>query len=454
MESLGVFVSWKSAKIVKDFLDGDRLLAKSLKTVKSPDRSRIIFPLNPRVTRDRVEDVLKTIPYPVELEVDLFEFPVNKSRKDEEDGERGVRSRVTAVLREIIRRERNAGGEEGEEQQQSSMRADSNWEERQPKWKWERHEDLVILPRDPCFQFLEDEMDIRRWSDDSVLAFIQTLAPGSRRLAVQGAIRDDDFRSPRLQLILGESTVVRHKDNGIVYEFDASKCMFSSGNITEKLRVAKLDCAGQTVVDLFAGVGYFTLPYLVHAKAARVIACEWNPDAILALKTNLRINGVADRCTVLAGDNRETCPAGVAHRLNLGLLPSAEAILPVAARALKQPVSLEDVRWIHVHANVDRGKGNDDELERSATFSCNKLRVPQSWIDWAEKTRTQIQDLLRHRVAEERQMQQLGDDDDEKLESSAFNWTCRVAHCEHVKSYGPRIDHLVLDVKCQPVAAV
>ena len=29
--------------------------------------------------------------------------------------------------------------------------------------------------------------------------------------------------------------------------------MFSAGNITEKLRVAGMDCEGQTVVDLFAG---------------------------------------------------------------------------------------------------------------------------------------------------------------------------------------------------------
>lgn len=33
-----------------------------------------------------------------------------------------------------------------------------------------------------------------------------------------------------------------------------TKCMFSAGNITEKLRVAGFDCKGETVVDLYAGV--------------------------------------------------------------------------------------------------------------------------------------------------------------------------------------------------------
>jgi 16S rRNA G966 N2-methylase RsmD len=45
----------------------------------------------------------------------------------------------------------------------------------------------------------------------------------------------------------------------------------------------------QVVVDLFAGIGYFTLPYLVHAGAHHVHACEWNPAAVEALKKNLKV---------------------------------------------------------------------------------------------------------------------------------------------------------------------
>lgn len=41
--------------------------------------------------------------------------------------------------------------------------------------------------------------------------------------------------------------------------------MFSAGNVSEKLRVAQFSCEGQIVVDLYAGIGYFTLPYLVKA---------------------------------------------------------------------------------------------------------------------------------------------------------------------------------------------
>ena len=81
--------------------------------------------------------------------------------------------------------------------------------------------------------------------------------------------------------------------------------------------------------------------------------------------------------------------------------------------------------------------------ERMASFSCNKSRIPEAWIDWAEKTKTQFQDLLDRRKWEEEENYAISDI------ATAFNWTCQIVHCEHVKSYGPKTDHLVLDMKCR-----
>lgn len=59
------------------------------------------------------------------------------------------------------------------------------------------------------------------------------------------------------------------------------------------------------VTVYLTGIGYFTLPYLVHARASHVHACEWNPDAVEALKKNLSSNNVFDSCSVHQGDNRQ-----------------------------------------------------------------------------------------------------------------------------------------------------
>jgi len=132
-------------------------------------------------------------------------------------------------------------------------------------------------------------------------------------------------------MILGQNGIVRHKDNHIIYQFDVTKCMFSFGNITEKMRMAALDCSNEIVVDLFAGIGYFSLPLLIHAKAKHLYACDWNPHSIDALQKNLILNKVkSDRYTVIEGDNRLFRPSNVAQRVLLGILPSCRKFMKTA----------------------------------------------------------------------------------------------------------------------------
>jgi len=171
------------------------------------------------------------------------------------------------------------------------------------------------------------------------------------------------------------------------------------------------------VVDLFAGIGYFTLVYLVHANAKKVIACEWNPASCQALKNNLKINKCDERCVVLEGDNREMCPVNVADRVNLGLIPSSELSWKTAVYALRA----ESGGWLHIHGNVDVKK---------CSVLDGKNRV--EWKDWGEATRLKIKELVEERC-------------------DGSEWKISVERIEYVKSYGPRVDHLVLDLQCRPV---
>lgn len=79
----------------------------------------------------------------------------------------------------------------------------------------------------------------------------------------QGKITPNGTRDSTLELLLGDNGWVTHYENDICYSLDATKCMFSSGNRSEKLRIGQLNCRDEVVVDLFAGIGYFVLPFLV-----------------------------------------------------------------------------------------------------------------------------------------------------------------------------------------------
>ena len=72
-------------------------------------------------------------------------------------------------------------------------------------------------------------------------------------------------RDSQAELLLGVDGWVQHKEGGVLYSLDVTKCMFSSGNTTVRQRMGQLDCRGETVLDLYAGIGYYTLPFLVKA---------------------------------------------------------------------------------------------------------------------------------------------------------------------------------------------
>ena len=159
---------------------------------------------------------------------------------------------------------------------------------------WLRHTDMVVF-RNAFFDPL--------W--DNVPALWYSIAESLKctKIALSQRIAPDGFRTPRVRIVLGENGWVEHCDNGVKYVFDVTSCMFSAGNISEKLRMASLDCRSETVVDLFAGVGYFTLPILVHGRAKMVHACDWNESALEGLKRGLIANEVADCCVIHYGDN-------------------------------------------------------------------------------------------------------------------------------------------------------
>ncbi|XP_016071487.1 PREDICTED: tRNA wybutosine-synthesizing protein 2 homolog [Miniopterus natalensis] len=313
---------------------------------------------------------------------------------------------------------------------------------------WQRHGNLLLLSED-CFQ-------AKQWKNlEPELWGIVASALGVQRLAKRGRVSPDGTRTPAVTLLLGDDGWVEHVDNGIRYKFDVTQCMFSFGNITEKLRVASLPCTGQVLVDLYAGIGYFTLPFLVHAGAAFVHACEWNPHAAVALKNNLEINGVADRCQIHFGDNRKLKLSDIADRVNLGLIPSSEEGWPIACRMLRKDAG----GILHIHQNVEsfprrnlQPLGNSEMEEhrpypqqiinnqwengaiRDSRRKVLSASIKPEWHRWAESAETRIVTLLQ--------------------QVHGKPWKTQILHIQPVKSYAPHVDHIVLDLECRPCSLV
>ncbi|KRX42831.1 tRNA wybutosine-synthesizing protein 2 -like protein [Trichinella murrelli] len=297
---------------------------------------------------------------------------------------------------------------------------------------WEMRDDMVLFPANAFKAEVFDSLDKEFW-------IIVAKCLNAKRVARVGRIHSDDFRSPRVTLILGEHSRVLQIENHIKYGYDVRKCMFSKGNVSERMRMASLNCAGEIVADLFAGIGYFTLPLLVHAKASFVLAVELNPDAFYDLNENLKINSVSDRCKTLLGDCRLICPSFFANRVILGILPSSMNYWYTACQALQPSGGI-----LHVHGNVTKcanyveGKcpclSMGREFNESVTFHrClqESSILPDCFTKFAYKTASTIEKVLF-------------------TVHQAF-YTVTVIGITKVKWYGPRIAHLVVDLQCKPI---
>ncbi|MBO8181344.1 MAG: class I SAM-dependent methyltransferase family protein [Archaeoglobus sp.] len=154
------------------------------------------------------------------------------------------------------------------------------------------------------------------------------------------------LRKPKLEFLAGDVNAKEtiKLENGCFFKFDVTKVMFASGNQHEKMRVAKLIREGEVVVDMFAGIGYFSIPIAKHSKAEKIYAIEINPDSYFYLLENMKLNAI-DNIIPILGDSKYVTPERVADRVIMGHINCHEFI-DVAINALR------DKGIIHYHEAV------------------------------------------------------------------------------------------------------
>jgi tRNA wybutosine-synthesizing protein 2 len=164
---------------------------------------------------------------------------------------------------------------------------------------------------------------------------------------------EGEFREPRVERWAGTDTETEVVEHGVRWRLDAARLMFAAGNKSERLRVGALVRPGESVIDLFAGIGYFAIPAARSGATTRVVAVEKNPVAFRYLESNVARNGVADRVRCVEGENRSVpLPPGAADRVFLGYLPDSLPWLPRAIDLVRP-----EGGWVHVHLVVDARDG-------------------------------------------------------------------------------------------------
>jgi tRNA wybutosine-synthesizing protein 2 len=204
-----------------------------------------------------------------------------------------------------------------------------------------------------------------------------------------------NIRKPEIEVIAGcNKTQTMNKEHGCKFLLDVSDIMWSQGNKNEKIRLTKMVKPGETIVDMFAGIGYFSIILAKYCKPKKIYAIDINPKAIEYLRKNIWLNEVEDKIEILQGDCRKFSKLleNAADRIIMGYLFETEKFLPYALKIAKNNAV------IHFHRTV-----KEEEIDK----------FKEKLIKIGAKNKVKI----------------------------------KVLKVKRVKSYAPKIWHVVFDLK-------
>ena len=146
-----------------------------------------------------------------------------------------------------------------------------------------------------------------------------------RTVLCQVAPVGGSFRLRKLRWVLGEKkTKTTYREHGCVLNVDLARAYFSPRLAYERMRIAKLVKPGEEVVNMFAGVGSFSIAIAKHSEAGRIYSIDINTEAVALMKENAGLNRVEDKIVPMLGDARDLIEKGLQHVADRVLMPLPE----------------------------------------------------------------------------------------------------------------------------------
>jgi len=194
-----------------------------------------------------------------------------------------------------------------------------------------------------------------------------------------------DFRLRTLKWVKGEKrTETIHKEYGCAFKVDIAHCYFSPRLSYERQRIAQQVQFGEIVVNMFAGVGCYSIIIAKHSKADKIYSIDLNPIAIKYMQDNIKLNKVEGKVIAIQGDAKEVIKEKMqesADRILMPLPQLAYSYLDYAIFTLKP-----NGGWVHYYDFEHAGKEEDPKEKVKAKISgklqklCSGFEMPYTRI--------------------------------------------------------------------------
>lgn len=178
---------------------------------------------------------------------------------------------------------------------------------------------------------------IKRTPSRSIRILAENLLkrPGIRSVYMDSGV-SGQYRQRDLSLVSGEDNkITEYKENGITLKVDVENAYFSPRLATERRLVSDKVSDGNFVIDMFSGIGPFSI-LIARNHKCKIVAIDHNPHAIELLKENVLLNKLKGEVIPILGKSEtETARYHDADRIIMNLPHGAAPFLEVAINALK-----------------------------------------------------------------------------------------------------------------------
>ncbi|WP_042683580.1 class I SAM-dependent methyltransferase [Candidatus Nitrosotenuis chungbukensis] len=132
-------------------------------------------------------------------------------------------------------------------------------------------------------------------------ALLENVHP-ARSVFYQATPVEGDFRTRNLEILAGEdNTETEYREYGCRFKVDVEKAFFSPRLSTERDRIAQMIQDGETMINMFGGIGMFSI-IAAKKKKCTVYNIDLNPYAAKLCEENIRLNKLAGRVISIHGD--------------------------------------------------------------------------------------------------------------------------------------------------------
>lgn len=215
-------------------------------------------------------------------------------------------------------------------------------------------------------KFPEDLKSFRR----AVALELLKEAPYLKVVLQQSSPVSGKYRLRRLSWLAGERRKTTfHREYGCLYKVNLERTYFSPRLSAERHRVAsqlQLEGGEKLILNMFAGVGCFSILIAKRNKACKVYSVDLNRHAVELMVYNAYLNKVRRQVTSILGDARYIALNLFQRKVDRVLMPlpeKAKEYLNCAVAALKPEGGIIHYQtFIHASKNINPAKAAEDEV--------------------------------------------------------------------------------------------